>query len=104
MKPVFEEKAKEKQREAGGTVPQKSAKQPIETRNEIAKLAGVSHDTIARVQKIEVPSQLVGMNPKTFKYCKSVPNNIPVRYSHKWQGKGESEVRISYISYQVKNA
>ena len=42
LKPVFEEKAKEKQREAGGTVPQKSAKPPIETRNEIAKLAGVS--------------------------------------------------------------
>ena len=45
--------AKEKQIESGGAVPKKSAKPPIETRQEIAKAAGVSHDTIAKVEKIE---------------------------------------------------
>jgi DNA-binding XRE family transcriptional regulator len=33
---------------------QKSAKQkPIDTRQELAKVAGVSHDTIAKVEKIQ---------------------------------------------------
>jgi len=45
--------AKEKQREAGGPLPQKSAKAPINTRAEVAKDAGVSHDTIAKVKVIE---------------------------------------------------
>ena len=53
LKPVISEKAKEQQRDAGGAVPQKSAKPPIDTRQEIAKAAGVSHDTIAKVEKIE---------------------------------------------------
>lgn len=52
LKSIFEEKAKENQRLSGGAVPQKSA-EPIDTRNELAKVAGVSHDTIAKVQKIE---------------------------------------------------
>ena len=43
-RPIFEEKAKANQRASGGAVPQKSAK-PIDTRDELAKLAGVSHDT-----------------------------------------------------------
>lgn len=53
LKPVIAEKAKDNQRASGGAVPQKSAKPPIETREEIAKAAGVSHDTIAKVEKIE---------------------------------------------------
>jgi len=53
LKPIIAEKAKEKQVESGGAVPQKSDKPPIETNKEIAKVAGVSHDTIARVEKIE---------------------------------------------------
>ena len=46
LRPVIEAKAKAKQ-VAGGEekVPQKSA-EPIETRKEIARIAGVSHDTI----------------------------------------------------------
>ena len=47
LKPIIAEKAKEKQVESGGAVPQKSDKPPIETNKEIAKVAGVSHDTIA---------------------------------------------------------
>ena len=53
LESVFSERAKEKQKESGGAVPQISAKPPIETRKELAKVANVSHDTIAKVKKIE---------------------------------------------------
>jgi N6-adenosine-specific RNA methylase IME4 len=52
LEEVFQEKAKEKQKEAG-ELKQKSAEAPIETRKELAKVANVSHDTIARVKVIE---------------------------------------------------
>ena len=50
-KHIIAAKAKENQKRSGGAVPQKSA-EPVETRKELAKIAGVSHDTIARVEKI----------------------------------------------------
>lgn len=52
---MIEEKAKQQQiRKPADSVPQKSAEQkPIETRKELAKVAGVSHDTIAKVERIE---------------------------------------------------
>jgi N6-adenosine-specific RNA methylase IME4 len=53
LEEVFREKAKEKQKESGGAVKQISAEPPIETRKELAKVANVSHDTIAKVKKIE---------------------------------------------------
>ena len=53
LEDVFRVKAKEKQKEAGGAVPQISAKAPIETRKELSKVAAVSHDTIAKVKKIQ---------------------------------------------------
>ena len=53
LEDVFKAKAKEKQKEAGGAVPQISAKAPIETRKELSKVAAVSHDTIAKVKKIQ---------------------------------------------------
>lgn len=53
LKPIYAEKAKEKQIESGGAVPLKSAKPPIDTRRELSKIAGVGHDTMAKVQKIE---------------------------------------------------
>ena len=59
LKPVIAEKAREKQHSGINqythSLPQNSAKcsLPIETREEIAKIAGVSHDTIAKVEKIE---------------------------------------------------
>ena len=52
LKPVIAEMAKEKQREAGGAVRQISDKAVIDTKKELAKVAGVSHDTIAKVEKI----------------------------------------------------
>ena len=48
LKPVIAEKAKEKQVEAGGALRQKSDKAEIDTKKELAKLANVSHDTIAK--------------------------------------------------------
>lgn len=51
LKPIVMAKAKANQQAAGGAVPQKSA-EPIETRKVIAKAAGVSHDTVAKVEKV----------------------------------------------------
>lgn len=45
-------RAKANQKHAGGAVPQKSA-EAVETREEIAKLAGVSRDTVDKVKQIE---------------------------------------------------
>jgi hypothetical protein len=53
LKPVIAERAKEKQIESGGAVPQKSAKPMVDTRAELAKAAGVSHDIISKVETIE---------------------------------------------------
>ena len=55
LKPILAAKAKENQiRKPAESVFQKSVKQkPINTQQEIAKAAGVSHDTIAKVEKIE---------------------------------------------------
>lgn len=52
LKPIIAEKAKANQRASGGAVPQKSAK-PVDTREELAQSAGVSHDTIHKVEVIE---------------------------------------------------
>jgi len=51
LKPLIERKAKENQRAAGGALPLKSA-EPVETREELAKIAGVGHDTISKAEVI----------------------------------------------------
>ena len=51
-KPLYREKGKEKQREAGGAVRQKSDKAAIDTKKELADLAGVSHDTFKKGEEI----------------------------------------------------
>lgn len=53
LKPIIAEKAKEKQSEAGGAVRQKSDKAVVDTKKELAKVAGVSHDTIHKVETIQ---------------------------------------------------
>lgn len=53
LEPLLSAKAKERQRGSGGAVPQKSSEAPMETREELAKLAGVSHDTVSKVKKIQ---------------------------------------------------
>lgn len=52
LKPVIAERAKENER-LGGKGSQKSVNHKTDTQKEIAKLAGVSHDTIHRVETIE---------------------------------------------------
>ena len=52
LKPAIAEQAKENQKASGGAVPQKSAK-PVDTREQLAKIAGVSHDTIHKVETID---------------------------------------------------
>lgn len=55
LKPVIAERAKENQREGINqySLCQKSDKPSIDTKKELATVAGVSHDTIAKVEKIE---------------------------------------------------
>lgn len=56
LESVFSERAKENLKLSDGKGKQKSAEvkiEPIETRKELAKVANVSHDTIAKVKKIE---------------------------------------------------
>jgi len=54
LESVFKEKAKEQQVRKPESVKQISAEQkPIETRKELAKVASVSHDTIAKVKVIQ---------------------------------------------------
>jgi DNA modification methylase len=54
LEDVFRQKAKENQIRKPDFVLQKSAEQnSIDTRQEVAKIANVSHDTIAKVKKIE---------------------------------------------------
>ena len=52
LKPVIAEKAKEKQGERTD-ICQKSDRSSIDTKKELAKVAGVSHDTIHKVEAIE---------------------------------------------------
>ena len=62
LKPIIKAKAKEKQREAGGDKKSKTAKSVVQksapairnkSRDELAKIAGVSHDTIEKVECIK---------------------------------------------------
>lgn len=55
LKPIIAAEAKERQiRKPAAFVLQKSVEQkPIDTQKELAKVAGVSHDTIAKVEKLE---------------------------------------------------
>lgn len=67
LKPVIAEKAKAQQTRTGeNRVCQISDKQAIDTKKELAKIAGVSHDTIAKVEKIEeeAPAQIVEASRK----------------------------------------
>jgi len=53
LEPLIAAKAKERQRESGGAVRQKSDKAVVDTKKELAKIAGVSHDTIHKMKVIE---------------------------------------------------
>lgn len=58
-------KAKDRQRRSGGAVPQISGEPPIDTRKVLAKIAGVSHDTMSRYLRIRhwaTPEQIEMIN------------------------------------------
>lgn len=52
LKPIIQGKAKSNQIMGGGAVRQKSA-QPVKSRDELAKLAGISHDTLLKAEMIQ---------------------------------------------------
>lgn len=52
LEPVYQERAKRHQQESGGAVPSKLTEPPIDTREEIAKVAGVSGGTVHKVKFI----------------------------------------------------
>jgi transcriptional regulator with XRE-family HTH domain len=73
LKEIISEKAKENQKTStGGSNPQllqnsAEGEAPINTREELAKKAGVSHDTIARIEKIKsegTPEQIERLDSK----------------------------------------
>lgn len=85
LKPVIAEKAKEQQ--IRKSVSQKSVEQkPIDTQKELAKVAGVSHDTIHKVEAIEnsgneeliekVKNKDISIN-KAYREVKGLPNKNP---------------------------
>ena len=55
LKPLIAEKAKENlatHTKDGYKQPSQNSANPVDTRQELAKLSGVSHDTISRIEKI----------------------------------------------------
>lgn len=56
LEDIYKEKAKEKQKEHGGTAPGKTLNQKsdeVNTNKELSKIAGVSHDTMSKAKKIK---------------------------------------------------
>lgn len=53
LKPVIAEKAKDNQRGGQGGLLRQNSDKAIDTKKELAHVAGVSHDTIAKVEKLE---------------------------------------------------
>lgn len=93
LEDVFKAKAKENLKIYGGNQhaapPQISAKvQPIETRQEIAKVANVSHDTISKVKKIEATA-----SPEI--KAKVSTGQISINEAFKEIKKEENEVKIN---------
>lgn len=89
LKPVIAAKAKENlvTHTTDGYQPcQKSDKAPIDTKKEIAKAAGVSHDTIAKVEKIEERA-----SPKIKAALKS--GDISINQAYKEVKRAEKETR-----------
>lgn len=97
LEDVFRAKAKEKQKEAGGALPQISAKAPIETRKELSKVAAVSHDTIAKVKKIQEKA------PEEIK-AKLATGEVSINAAYKEIKKEEKkEERTLLIQNQLKD-
>lgn len=95
--PYFIEKAKEKQKEGGGAVRQKSDKAVIDTKKELSKIGNVSHDTIARVKKIQEKAT------EEIK-AKLSTGEVSINAAYKEIKKEEKkEERINIIKEQIKD-
>tara|TARA_Y100000385_G_scaffold274732_1_gene318226 strand:+ start:2511 stop:3629 length:1119 start_codon:yes stop_codon:yes gene_type:complete len=94
---MFREKAKEKQKEGGGAVRQKSDKAVIDTKKELANIAKVSHDTISKVKKIEEKA------PQEVK-AKLATGEVSINAAYKEIKKEEKkEERIQLINKQIQD-
>jgi len=100
LEDVFKAKAKEKQKggQGGVLLKQKSAEaKPIETRKELSKVAAVSHDTIAKVKKIQEKA------PEEIK-AKLATGEVSINAAYKEIKKEEKkEERISIIKEQIED-
>ncbi len=90
LEPAIAEEAKERQQEAGKEkLPQKSVKAPLDTQKEVAKLAGVSHDTIAKAKVIaeEAPEDVKAGNPQLSPGVTigTLPDRVSWNHSHHYQ-------------------
>jgi len=103
LESLFRKKAKEKQKEAG-KLKQKSAEAPIETRKEVANVANVSYDTIAKVKVIEAKA------PEEVK-AKLQTGEVSINQAYKEIKKEEKkeeiekrreEIRESLVLYELK--
>lgn len=94
LKPVIAEKAKENQIKSGieyGKGSHKSVEpiKPVDTQKELAKMAQVSHDTIARVEKIESKA-----TPETIKKIQQGTISINKAYNDIKREEKRSEIKI----------
>lgn len=95
LKPVIAEKAKENQIKSGldyGKGSQKSVEpiKPVDTQKELAKMANVSHDTIARVEKIESKA-----SPEVIKRIQQGDLSINKAYQDIRREEKRTEIKIS---------
>ena len=112
LKPMIAEKAKEQQ--VRKSVSQKSVEQkPIDTQKELAKVAGVSHDTIHKVEAIQKSGneQLIkdvreGRESINSGYQRIHPKKTPAQSNKEFveQAKQEHEQTLCQHWHQVKRA
>lgn len=91
LKPVIAAKAKENlatHTSDGYQGCQKSDKAPVDTKKEIAKAAGVSHDTIAKVEKIEAQA-----TPEIKEALKAGEISINAAYNKVQQAKRKEDIQ-----------
>ena len=97
LEDVFSKKAKEKQKEAGGAVRQKSDKAVIDTKKELSKVANVSHDTIAKVKHIEAKA-----TPEVKAKLSTGEVSINAAYKDIKKEEKKAELQQKKIDYEIR--
>jgi len=94
LKPVLQEKAKERQVESGGAVPQKSVKPPIDTQKELAKIANVSErKTMLKATK-RAKGADYGGRPSKLDGNRELPSNPPPTLAELGGNRQERRTRL----------